>query len=108
MSAARFTVDEEHRPEFELAIAELVARSQSEPGTLMYRFYRDGSGHYSAIEEYEDADAALAHQTANRDLLARIDTCTDQISLDVHGPVGPIIREWAQRARNVTLYEDQV
>ncbi|HET9173466.1 MAG TPA: antibiotic biosynthesis monooxygenase family protein [Actinospica sp.] len=108
LTAARFTVDEDQRAEFETAIAELTARAEREAGTLMYRFYRGDAGQYSVIEEYEDAAAVLAHQAANEDLLARVDACTDKIALDVHGPVGPVIREWARRTRNVTLYEEPV
>lgn len=108
LSAARFVVAEDQREQFEAVAAELVARAEKEPGTLMYRFFRGEHGHYSVIEEYEDADAARIHQQANVDLLERINACAGDIALDLHGPVGPSLREWAKRVSGVTLYEDAI
>ncbi|NUR62565.1 MAG: hypothetical protein HOV87_28495 [Catenulispora sp.] len=108
LSHARFTASEGQTESFERIIAELAARAIAEPGTLMYRFFRGTPGTYAVIEQYADAEAAQAHQAANADLLAQIDGCTKEVSITLHGPVGPEIREWAQQAPNVTLFEEPI
>jgi quinol monooxygenase YgiN len=105
---ARFVVGADRREEFERIIAQLTLSSEGEPGTLTFRFFRGAPGEYAVIEEYADAAAAIAHQTANQDLLARAAMCTEGVSMDLHGPVGPVLREWAQGDPSVTLYEDSV
>lgn len=102
----RFTVPEDRCVEFEVIVSELGDRTEYEPGALMYRFYRGRPGHYSVIEEYEDADAVFAHQAGNQDLLTRAAFCPDHIATQIHGPVGPAIRAWAQSDPTVMLYED--
>lgn len=103
---ARFTVKDDRREEFEQVVAELTARAEGEPGTLTFHCFRGAPGRYSVIEEYTDADAALAHQAANQDLLTRAAGCTAEAAMDLHGPVGAVIRAWAQSDPTVTLYED--
>jgi quinol monooxygenase YgiN len=108
LTSVQFAVREDQIEEFERLIAEFTARAELEPGTLAYRFFRGAPGRYAVIGEYEDTEAALAHQAGNQDLLARAATCTDHFVMQVHGPVGPVIREWAESDPTVTLYEDPV
>lgn len=108
LSSVQFTVREDRREEFERVIADLTARAEREPGTLMYRFFSGAPGQYSGIEEYADADAARAHQAANQDLLTRAAQCTDRVFMHVHGPIGSVLRAWAQSDPSVALYEDPV
>ena len=106
VSHARFKVPEESRADFERVVAELVAQAEQEPGTLTYRFFRGAPGDYAAIEEYADAEAVDAHQAANQDLLAQVFADADEYWINVHGAVGAEIREWAQGAAGVNLFED--
>lgn len=108
VSHARFAVPEQSRSDFERVVAELVARAEQEPGTLTYRFFRGAPGDYAAVEEYADAEAVDAHQTANQDLLARVFEYADEHWISVHGAVGPEIREWARDAAGVVLFEEQL
>ncbi|MEZ0113348.1 quinol monooxygenase YgiN [Catenulispora sp. EB89] len=106
VSNARFKVPEEWRADFERVAAELVARSEKEPGTLTYRFFRGAPGDYAAIEEYADAEAVDTHQAANQDLLARVFEYADEYWINVHGAVGTELREWARDAAGVNLFEE--
>jgi len=105
---AGFKVETSEIEAFEQLVAELTARAAGEPGTLTFRFFRGEPGAYAAVEEYADPDFMRAHQEANRDLLMRIDECVADVRLELHGSVGPSMREWAQRVSRVVLYEDQL
>jgi quinol monooxygenase YgiN len=105
---AGFKIPPDRREAFERIAATFIARAAEEPGTLSFRVFRGEPGEYSMVEEYADADAARIHQQANQDLLAQVQECTEHEWLELHGPVGPSLRDWARRVSGVTLYEDEL
>jgi quinol monooxygenase YgiN len=85
---ARFTPRDGRRAEFEELVRALRARSQSEPGTLTYRFFTAGDS-YIVLEEYTDAAAAATHNENAADLLPRVFECAELDFIELYGPVGP-------------------
>lgn len=103
---ARFDIRDGRQAEFEEAALALRAQALEEPGTLTYRWFSAVSGSYLVIEEYVDSDAAMAHNERGALLLARVGECAEMVCAEIHGPVGPWVREWAGTRPSVTIYPD--
>jgi quinol monooxygenase YgiN len=99
---AQFHVHEGRRAEFEEVVRALRTRSESEPGTLTYRFFTTGDG-YVVLEEYTDPTAAATHNENAADLLSQVFECADLAFIELYGQVGPELRAAAPRA---TVYPD--
>jgi hypothetical protein len=76
---------EGQQAEFEAVAKQLVAGTADEPGTLSYRVFSDAPGSYTFIEEYADAAASAAHNKAARDLLGRLGSVAEIVSLTIYG-----------------------
>lgn len=99
----RFDVLPGRRGEFEEIALTLAARAVDEPGTLTYRWFSAGEGAYLVIEEYVDEAAAIAHNEASADLLARVPDCAELVFAEVYGPR---TLAWADGNPKVTVHPD--
>jgi quinol monooxygenase YgiN len=99
----RFDVRDGRRTEFEQIALTLAARAVDEPGTLTYRWFSAGEGSYLVLEEYVDEAAAMAHNEAVADLLARVPDCAELVFAEVYGPS---TLAWAEGNPKVTLHPD--
>lgn len=98
---ARFDVRDGKGADFERIALELADRATDEPGTLTYRWFTAGDGAYVVIEEYVDEAAAMAHNEAVADLLARVPECAELAYAEVYGPR---TLAWADGNPKVVLY----
>jgi quinol monooxygenase YgiN len=103
---ARFDVRDQRRGEFEEIALALGERAKAEPGTRTYRWFRAGDDSYLVIEEYTDAPAALAHNEHVADLLARVGDCAEMVFVELYGPIGPELGEWARTRPQVSTFAD--
>ncbi|WP_219471998.1 putative quinol monooxygenase [Nonomuraea rhizosphaerae] len=103
---ARFDVHDGQAAEFEEVARALVEQAEQEPGTLTFRWFSAGPGSYMVLEEYADPAAALAHNEHAVKLLERAARCADMTYAELHGPVGPDIRQWADAHPQATVYPD--
>jgi quinol monooxygenase YgiN len=103
---ARFEVRDQRRAEFEGLARALRERATEEAGTRTYRWFSGGDGGYLVIEEYADAEAALAHNEHVADLLARVGECAEMVYAELYGPIGPELAEWARTRPQVTTFAD--
>ncbi len=99
----RFDVLAGKRAEFEEIALTLAELAEDEPGTLTYRWFTAGDGSYIVIEEYVDEAAALAHNEARADLIARVPECAELVYAEVHGPR---TLSWAEGNPKVTVHPD--
>lgn len=93
---AQFTVPEDGREEFEAIAFALREQAAEEPGTLTYRWFSPGPGSYLVLEQYMDAEAALAHNERAAELLIRVGDCARMVSAELYGPLTPGVREWVR------------
>jgi quinol monooxygenase YgiN len=99
----RFDARDGRRTEFEQIALTLAARAVDELGTLTYRWFSAGEGFYLVLEEYVDEAAAMAHNEAVADLLARVPDCAELVFAEVYGPS---TLAWAEGNPKVTLHPD--
>jgi quinol monooxygenase YgiN len=90
----RFDVREQRADEFEKLVVALRRQADDETGTKSYRWFSAEDGSYLVIEEYADSAAAMAHMERAAVLLERLMECAVIGSVELHGPVGPELREW--------------
>ncbi|SCK19384.1 putative quinol monooxygenase [Streptomyces sp. WMMB 322] len=102
----RFDVSDEQRAEFEQLALALCEHAEGGPGILTYRFFSSGSGRYALLEEYADTAAALAHNESATELLDRVRKCTESISVELYGPLGPELHEWVRERPHATSYAE--
>ena len=103
---ARFDVRGERQGDFEEIALALGERAKEEAGTRTYRWFSGGDGSYLVIEEYTDANAALAHNENVAELLARVGECAEMVYAELYGPIGPELGEWARSRPRVTTFAD--
>ncbi|MER6048252.1 antibiotic biosynthesis monooxygenase family protein [Streptomyces sp. NPDC001793] len=103
---ARFDVRDEQREEFEKLACALRELAEAEPGTLVYRWFSAGAGRYLVLEEYADTAAAMAHQKRAAQLLARVGASAELAFAELHGEIGPGIREWVHEHPQATVYPE--
>ncbi|MEW9555451.1 putative quinol monooxygenase [Nonomuraea sp. NPDC050783] len=103
---ARFDAHDQRQGEFEKIALALARQAANEPGTRTFRWFSAGTGSYVVLEEYDDEAAAVAHNERGAHLLARVPECATMAYAEIHGPVGPRIREWAGSQSQVSLYPD--
>lgn len=103
---ARVEVRAGRQAEFEEIARALLERARGEPGTRTYRFFPTGDGAYLVIEEYADAQALDTHQKGAADLLARVEQCAENFSLELYGPIGPELDAWVRSNPQATAYPD--
>lgn len=84
------------REEFVRAAAALAVAAGEEAGTLRYDWYGCADPHeFVVMEEYTDADAAVAHNQHSAVLLQGIAQLADMTAVHLHGEVGPDLEKWA-------------
>ncbi|MFC5952106.1 putative quinol monooxygenase [Pseudonocardia lutea] len=77
-----------------LAVA-LAEAAAEEPGTLRYEWFTsDDPDDLVVVEEYADAEAALAHNRHCADLLHRVPALAEMTSVHLHGPLDPGLQAW--------------
>jgi quinol monooxygenase YgiN len=103
---ARFDVHAQRQADFEEIALALREQAKEEPGTRTYRWFSSGDGSYLVIEEYTDANAALAHNEHAAELLARVGECAEMIYAELYGPIGPELGEWARSRPQVITFAD--
>jgi quinol monooxygenase YgiN len=103
---ARMEIRAGRQAEFGEVARALLERVKDEPGTLAYRFFPDGGGAYLVIEEYADARALGAHQKGAEDLLARVEQCAENVTVELYGPIGPELTAWVESNAQATAYPD--
>ncbi|HEV8556464.1 MAG TPA: antibiotic biosynthesis monooxygenase family protein [Actinophytocola sp.] len=103
---ARVEVRAGRQAEFEEIARALLQRAKDELGTLTYRFFPAGDGAYLVIEEYADAQALGAHQEGAGDLLARVEECAENFSVELYGPIGSELSAWVESNPQATAYPD--
>jgi quinol monooxygenase YgiN len=91
---ARYTVPEAMRKEFEEIAFALREQAKEEPGTLTHRWFATGPGDYLVLEQYMDAEAALAHNERSAELLIRVGDIAQMVSAELYGPLSPEIEDW--------------
>ncbi|GGK87884.1 putative quinol monooxygenase [Streptomyces flaveus] len=90
----RFEVREQRQEEFKKLVFALRQQANDEPGTRSYRWFTAADGSYLVLEEYADSAAAMAHMERGGELLKRLTECAVLGSVELHGPIGPELREW--------------
>ncbi|HEU5332658.1 MAG TPA: antibiotic biosynthesis monooxygenase family protein [Actinocrinis sp.] len=103
---ARFAVPEDRREEFETIAFALREEAAQEPGTLTYRWFSPGPGSYLVLEQYMDAEAALAHNERAAELLARVGDCATMVSAELYGPLTPDLEEWVRAHPQATVFAE--
>ena len=84
------------REEFVRAAAALAVAAGEEAGTLRFDWYGCADPHeFVVMEEYTDADAAVAHNQHCAVLLKGIAQLADITAVHLHGEVGPELEKWA-------------
>jgi quinol monooxygenase YgiN len=84
------------REEFVRAAAALAVAAGEEAGTLRFDWYGCADPHeFVVMEEYTDADAAVAHNQHCAVLLKGIAQLADITAVHLHGEVGPDLEKWA-------------
>jgi quinol monooxygenase YgiN len=84
------------REGFVRAAAALTVAAGEEGGTLRYDWYSCADPHeFVVMEEYTDADAAVAHNQRCAELLQGIAELADMTAVHIHGEVGPDLDKWA-------------
>lgn len=99
----RFDVRDGKRADFEEIALTLAKRAADEPGTRTYRWFSAGEGSYVVLEEYVDEAAAMAHNEASADLIARVPECAELVFAEVYGPR---TLAWAEGNPRVTVHPD--
>jgi quinol monooxygenase YgiN len=93
---AEFRVEPAARDAFLAVSRELRQRAAAEAGTVRYDWYdSDDPAVVVVLEEYADADAALAHQQNCAPLLERALDLARPTAMHLHGDLGPVIEGWA-------------
>jgi quinol monooxygenase YgiN len=103
---ARFDVHEGRQADFEELARTLRDRSDTEPGTLTYRFYAAGAGSYLVLEEYTDPAAAIYHNQRSAEQLNRVQECADMAFVELYGPIGPELTEWVASMPNASAFPE--
>ena len=103
---AQFTVPEDRREEFEAIAFALAEQAAQEPGTLTYRWFSPGPGSYLVLEQYADAQAALAHNERAAELLIRVGDCAQMASAEFYGPLTPELEEWVRAHPHATAFAE--
>lgn len=98
---ARFDVRDGRHGDFEEIALTLARRAAGEPGTRTYRWFSAGEGSYIVLEEYVDEAAAMAHNEASADLIARVPECAELAFAEVYGPR---TLAWAEGNPRVTVH----
>lgn len=81
--------------EFRKLAAALAEAGRAETRTLRYDWFEsDDPDVYVALEEYTDADAALAHNKQCNALLEKVPELAEMISAHVHGILDPQLEAW--------------
>ena len=84
------------REEFVRAAAALAVAAGEEAGTLRFDWYGCADPHeFVVMEEYTDADAAVAHNQHCAVLLKGIAQLAEMTAVHLHGEVGPELEKWA-------------
>ena len=102
----RFDVREQRHEEFEKLVVALRRQADDEAGTKSYRWFSAEDGSYLVIEEYADSAAAMAHMERAAALLERLTEFTAIGSVELHGPIGPELREWVGSNPPPTTFTD--
>lgn len=103
---AQFSVSEDRREEFEAIASALREQAAQEPGTLTYRWFSPGPGSYLVLEQYLDAEAALAHNERAAELLIRAGDCARMTSAELYGPLAPELEEWVRAHPQATAFAE--
>ena len=103
---ARFDVRAQRQADFEEIALALRGQAEDEPGTRTYRWFSAGDSSYLVLEEYTDAQAALAHNERAAELLERVGQCAEMVYAELYGPIGPELGEWVRSHPQVTSYAD--
>ena len=78
--------------EFKVVVAELIAMSRDEPGTLRYDFFMNAEETACVVREvYADSDACLAHLAGVGVLLGRIIPLGGGIEIECYGAPSPAL-----------------
>ncbi|WP_405988425.1 putative quinol monooxygenase [Streptomyces sp. NBC_00986] len=104
----RFDVRDQRQEEFEKLVFALRQQANDEPGTRSYRWFSATDGSYLVIEEYADSAAAMAHMERAGDLLGRLTECAMAGAVELHGPIGPELREWVGSNPPPAMFTDFV
>ena len=90
-----FKVSDEELQAFKRLAEDLIEVTRGEMGCLFYAFsYADGEAY--CREGYKDADSLVSHLDNVRDLLQKLESISELVRLEVHGPQGELdkLREW--------------
>ncbi|MCE0767953.1 antibiotic biosynthesis monooxygenase [Pseudonocardia kujensis] len=83
------------REEFIEVARALEDAAADEPATLRYAWFTGADPHeFVVLEEYADQRAAFAHNQHCAELLRRVPTLAEMVSVHVHGALGPQLQEW--------------
>ncbi|MGH3982829.1 MAG: putative quinol monooxygenase [Pseudonocardiaceae bacterium] len=81
--------------EFAELVTALVEATCDETGTLRYGWFEsEDPDEYVVLEEYTDADAAIAHNMQCSALLERVPEVAEMTSAHLHGVLGPDLTAW--------------
>ncbi|MFI9383647.1 antibiotic biosynthesis monooxygenase family protein [Kutzneria sp. NPDC052558] len=102
------TVHDGRQAEFEETAKALAAQANAEEGTLSYRWFSDGPGSYTVLEEYADADASAAHNKAGRELLAKLNEVATITTLDIYGELNDRLRSLVDALPTATAHSEAI